>query len=116
MHDEIDHKRKNNCHYKSGGKAPERKVPTEHDGVGLRHLNYEFVKPDSRHKADGVADERKQNVFAENIGGNFAVVKAENLYCGNFAYALRNIDVGKVIKHHKRQRGGGDPEGPFSYG
>ena len=66
------------------------------------------MQPHARSKPDSIADEREQYVFAENIGRNLVVVKSEHLYGGNFADSLRDIDICKVVKHHKRQHRSGN--------
>ena len=58
----------------------------------------------AKHHTYNRSDDRQQNIFPVHIRGNFSVIKAQNLQCGKFSLALRNIDIIQIVQYHKKRK------------
>ena len=71
----------------------------EHDHVHLAGADDELVQHEPDPHAQHHADEREPDVFPVDVGGDFAVVEAEDLERRELPAALDDGDVVEVVEH-----------------
>ena len=81
-------------------------VAAKHDRIHLYRNDDEPVQRDAAEHTEQSADQCQGHALAVDVGKHLAVIEAQHLDGGNFLDALGNVDVGKVVQHHKGQAGG----------
>ena len=78
-------------------------MPHKHDDVCLHRCDDEAVQVFSENEADRGPNQGQQDIFPENVGRHFPVIKAQDLDGCQLPPPFGDVDIVQVVKNDKGQ-------------